>query len=93
MMLLTWKKKGTSIARKRLDPWIVVVVAVAARQVGSAPLREEVGALRQEEAELHHMNCVSASNHSQLATGEIIRTKNELEKPLEDRRMGRVRIV
>lgn len=83
-------KNGTNIARKRQGPWTVAVVAVVVHQVGLAPLPEEVEVPRQEEAELNHTDFVPTSNPSQLATRGIIRTKNELEKPirLEDRRRG-----
>lgn len=81
------KKKGTNIARKRPGPWLVAVVVV--HRVGLVPPLEEVEAHRQEEEALRRTDFVSANNPSQLATREIIRTKNELEKPLEDRRAGK----
>lgn len=58
--------------------------------VASPTIPEEVGAHRQEEAELYHTDSVSASNPSQLATRGIIRTNNELEKlRLEDGGIGK----
>jgi hypothetical protein len=79
--------------RKRLGPWpAVVVVAVVTHQAGQEPLpEEEVGALRQEGAGLLRMQDVSASNPNQLPTRGIIRTKNELDKPLrlKNRRTGK----
>ena len=90
-MQLTGEKMGTSIAYTQLGPWPVVVVEVVMHQGWPELLPEEVGVLRQEEAELHHTDFVSASNPNQLATRGIIRTKNELEKPLrlEDRRTAK----